>query len=133
MFHLDTTIIENQNQLPMQEQLNKFKINILQKIAQWYQLVIPWFYGLAIMVYMVSFGISILRRQFTFLFVLNTAIIGAILARLLILAIIDATSFPAIKFAYMSPLFPFLLIFSVLAIVDILQYHNIWFKVKNIP
>ena len=121
MFHLDTTIIKNQNQLPMQEQLNKFKINILQKIAQWYQLVIPWFYGLAIMAYIVSFGISILRRQFTFLFVLNTAIIGAILARLLILAIIDATSFPAIKFAYMAPLFPFLLIFSVLAIVDILQ------------
>lgn len=129
-FHIDAITIGNQKEqlLPRQNYLNQIKISILQKIAQLYQLVIPWFCGFAIVAYMISFSISILRRQFTFLFVLNTAIVGAIMARLLILVLIDATSFPAINFLYMSPLFPFLLTFLVLAITDVTQENIIGSK-----
>ncbi|MEK8016870.1 MAG: hypothetical protein VSS75_008375 [Candidatus Parabeggiatoa sp.] len=121
MFHFDAITIENKEQFPMQNRLNKLKITILQGVAQVYQLVIPWFCSLAIIAYLVSFSIGILRRQFTFLFILNTAIVGAIMARLLIIALIEVTSFPAINFRYMSPLFPFLLIFLVLTIVDLMS------------
>jgi len=133
-FRIDAITIGNQKEqlLPRQNYLNQLKIGILKKIAQLYQLVIPWLCGLAIMAYMVSFGIGILRRQFTFLFILNTAILGAMIARLLILALIDVTSFPAINFLYMSPLFPFLLTFLVLAITDVMQESIIGSKVVKI-
>ena len=133
--HIDTITTGNQKeQLPMQGYLNKVKIDILREIALLYKLVIPWLCGLAVMAYLVSFGIGILRRKFTFLFVLNTAIVGAIMARLLILALIDVTSFPAINFYYMSPLFPFLLTFLVLAITDVMQDSRIGDKVvKTTP
>ncbi|MCK5718827.1 MAG: hypothetical protein KAH84_02625 [Thiomargarita sp.] len=123
MYYIDEIIIETQKeQFPIQTNLNKLKIEILKKITQLYKFIIPWFCGLAIIAYIFSFSIGILRRKFTFLLVFNTAIIGAIITRLLILAIIDASSFPAINFVYMSPLFPFLLIFIVLAIVDLISF-----------
>ena len=123
-FHIDKIIINNGKQLPRQNHLNRLKIGILQKIAQLYQMLIPWLCGLAVMAYVVSFGISILRRKFTFLLILNTAILGAIMARLFILALIDVTSFKGINFLYLSPLFPLLLIFVVLAVVDLISFKS---------
>jgi len=129
MLSIDNITIGNYKQSPMQNSLNKFKINILQNIAHIYQITVPWLRSLAIIAYIISFIIVILYRKFTFIFILNTAFIGAIVARLLILSVIDAASFPAIKFAYMAPMFPLLLTFSVLAIVDVLQckHSNIAF------
>jgi len=124
-FHIDAITTKNQKEnLSLQNELNKVKIAILKKIAILYKLVIPWLCGFAIVAYVMSFGIGILRRKFTFLFILNTAIIGAIVARLLILALIDVISFPAISFLYMSPLFPFLQVFLVLAIVDLMSFKS---------
>ena len=121
-FHLDSITQAERSrkeQLPMQTRINQVKISILQNIAKVYQLIIPWFSLLAVVAYMASFGVGILQRHFSFLFILNTAIIGAIVTRLLILALIEATSFPTMNLMYMSPLYPFLLIFSILTLVDL--------------
>jgi len=123
--HIDNVKQEKlKKQLTLQNRLNQVKITILQKIAQFYEFFIPWLSILAIAAYIISFSISILHRKLTFLFVLNTAIIGAIIVRLLILALIDATSFPAIDLLYMSPLFPLFFIFLLLSITDVMQKYQ---------
>lgn len=55
-------------------------------MASFYLILTPWLSGLAIIAYPLSFSLIIFRRQLTFLFVVNTTIIGAIITRLLMLA-----------------------------------------------
>jgi hypothetical protein len=108
--------------LPMQHKLDVIKINLLQKIANVYYTVIPWLSYLGIICYLVSITYLLVFRKLTFLFVLNTAVFGTIILRLLTLSYIHITSFSTILDPrYLSPLYPLLLVFIMLTIIDIVN------------
>ncbi len=106
-----------------------------------YQTLMPPLFYLALLAYVFTWFHLFRFRQLSFLFVLNTAVFGAILIRLLIFAIVDSTFFPLINFnsgnvapsmtRYLLPVFPLLLMFSVLALTDSIQ-RGIKKKVKLI-
>jgi hypothetical protein len=119
-FYIDSVTVQpDTNQLlPRQNQVDAIKIKILQSIAEIYHATIPGLFYLALGLYFLAMLRGIFVRQITFLWILNTAILVAILFRLLILAYIDITSFPGINYGYLAPLYPLLLIFISLMIVD---------------
>ena len=94
------------------------KISILNFIGNGYQLVMPILLILSLLAYIVS-TISVFRkRTFTDFYIINSVIIIAICARLLILSLIEISSFHAITAQYLSPAYPFVLIFSILNLLD---------------
>lgn len=60
----------------------------------------------------------------------TTALAGALLARLLILALIDVTSFPAIHPGYLAPAYPLLYAFVVVALVAAGRWVWGWWRVR---
>jgi hypothetical protein len=120
-FHIDSiTVQPDTSQLPRQNQVDAIKIKILQNIAQIYHATIPGLFYLALVLYFFTMVRWVLARQVTFLWILNTAILGAILFKLLILSYLDITSFLSFKYRYLASLYPLLLIFIGLTIVDAL-------------
>lgn len=121
-FYIDSVTVQpDTTQLPRQNQVDAVKIKILQSIAQIYWVTVPWWFYLALLLYLVAMVRLVIVRQVTFILILNTAIFCAILVRLLILAYIDVTSFPGLIHHYLAPLYPLLLTFIGLAIVDATQ------------
>lgn len=112
--------------LKRQTWLAGIKTRLLARIVKGYQWLTPFLFGLALLGYLIRF-VRVCRRRFSPLFIVNTALLGAMAARVLILALIDTTSFPVINWVYMSPAAPLLLIFIVLGLVDGLEKS--WFKI----
>ena len=127
-FYIDSiTVQPNTSQLPRQHRVDAIKIKILQSIAKIYHATIPWLFYLALMLHFFAVVRWVFVRQVTFIWILNTAILGAILFKLLILSYIDITSFLCFKYRYLASLYPLLLIFTGLTIVDAmlkLNHHN---------
>lgn len=123
-FHIDSVTAQPDTTwlLPRQNRVDAVKVKILQGIAKIYYASIPWLFYLALGLYFLSVVKLALSRQVTFLWILNTAILGAILFRLLILSYIDITSFPGFLYHYLAPLYSLLLIFIGLTIVAKLEY-----------
>jgi len=110
---------QKQTVLPMQHQLDAKKISLLQSIASVYYMVVPWLSYLGLGLFLISVIKAFISRQFDFILVLNAAILGTIVLRLLILSYIHITSFSTVLDPrYLSPLYPLLLIFIVLVIID---------------
>jgi hypothetical protein len=103
--------------LPLQNRLNALKVQILQNISRFYQWITPVLVVLSLAAYLKS-AINFFLAPPSFLFVLNTALFGAILAHLVMLAIVDSIFFPAILPRYFVPLYPVLYLFIGLALVD---------------
>ena len=111
--------------------LKNAKTRVLGLIAVGYQLAIPVLASLALISYLVQAYLG-KRGTVSPVFVVNTALLGAIFARLLIISLLDVAYFPivsltelayfpGIKLRYLAPCFPLLLLFIVLAIMDIVQ------------
>ena len=123
-FFMDSVAPISVDRLPMQSLLNGIKIKILQRIEH-YKLKLKPILLFIFALYVAGLIGSIITRRFSFLLIVNTAILAAIVGRLFILALIDASCFPAVKPLYLSPLYPFLMIFSVLAVADFVQYRAV--------
>ena len=70
--------------------------------------------GLAAFVVLAALGVA--RRRLDFPLLLATALLGAVLARALILALIDALSFPAANHVYVLPAMPLLMLFGIVSL-----------------
>lgn len=104
--------------LPQQTWLGDTKLRWLEKIAQAYQIALPWLGMIALISMSVWMARSFRNRKPTVPGLLALCIAMAIGARLLILAIIEVTSSPAMGVVYMSPLYPLLLLGYGLMILD---------------
>jgi len=96
---------------------DNIKLEILSYIAKIYQLIIPILFCLALLSYVITTTQILRDRTIQTIWVISTATLISILARSVILSLIHVTSFPAIRIDYLSPSYPLLLIFSVLATV----------------
>lgn len=102
---------------------DRFKLDTLRQFEGFYQIVVFPLSYLIIPIYIFCIILSLLKRSFSFLFIFNLALLGGLTARLLILAIIDASSFPTLFnwWSYLVPFYPLLLLFLVLSMVDVFQ------------
>ncbi len=89
-----------------QTELEELKLSLLEKVTAAYQLTMPYLTMATLAAMGVWWFQSIRSRRFTAPGLVATSIAAAIGMRLLILAVIDVTSFYAVHVAYMSPLYP---------------------------
>ena len=112
---------ETETLSPRQTQLAAWKLSLLEKITVAYQSTMPYF---AIATF-VTIGIWLFRfittRKVTATGFIALVTAAALCARLLILAMIDATSFLALIPAYLSPLYPMALLCASLFMADVMH------------
>jgi hypothetical protein len=112
-FHVDR--IEQEWLLKNQSSSDLFKINILGKIGKVYQLIFP----IALTLAGLAYGLLVVRlfakREVWTQIIILSALLAAVITRILLLAWIETTSFPAINSLYLSPVYALLLSFAVLA------------------
>lgn len=117
-FYLDFFGYKKTGLLPHQSKLNDFKIKILNHVGNAYQTVMPILIVFGLIAYTFS-TVHILRKRIvTRLWMINTSLLIAIVARLFIFSMIDVTSFPGINTMYLSPVYPLLLMFVLLVLTD---------------
>ncbi len=61
------------------------------------------------------------RRRVPGLVLVNIAILSAVFARLFILAIVHTLLFPAIHAQYLAPLYPLVLVFVMLTLIELFR------------
>ena len=72
--------------------------------------------------FIIGLVISTVKRHFTLQQGLVACFIAAALSRVVLIALVDATSFPATEYAYLFPAIPFAVIGSLVAIVHLAQH-----------
>lgn len=112
------TIDSVNNGFPEQTKLRGVKERILTEIAGVYRRAVPILSILALAAYLAGTALCIRNRELTAFYVLSTALVMAVVIRLLILAMIDISSFPAMNTAYLSPAYPLLLMSISLIFMD---------------
>jgi hypothetical protein len=113
-FHLD--YLRKFESLPEQTQLSEVKRHILIFIGEGYQFALGWLAIAGAAVYIFSFFQSCRKKKFSDGFIIATALLGAVVMRILVLSLISITSFPAIDVLYISPAYPLLLLFVALTL-----------------
>lgn len=104
--------------LPRQAKMDIFKIKILTCIGKGYQAVMLMTTVLALIIYIIITAYIFNKRGITVLWISNAALLVALIVRVLILALIDITSFPGVNIWYLAPVYPLLLIFVTTAMFD---------------
>ena len=107
--------------LPRQQRLQQQRLALLAVLNQTYAHAVPWLTLLALAAYLLSSWRNWQARRFSWLWLLNSALLGAIVSRLVLLAVIDACSFPAIHPQYLLPLYPLLYLWLILPWIDVLS------------
>ena len=86
-----------------------FRLDALQRIGRIYQRLVPWIFTIALLLYL-----PFVKRDVTTA-ILMAGLLGAVALRVLILSLIDVTSFDVFTAGYQAPEYPLLLIVAVVA------------------
>jgi hypothetical protein len=99
--------------------LDVTKLDISKRIEWIYRSLLPACYVI-VPLFMLCLFISLLNRKITILLVVNMSILAGLTSRLIILTMIDVSSFPTLFnwWAYLVPFYPLLLVFLVLAGIE---------------
>lgn len=111
------------NTMPRQTQIKTLKQSFLQKIIMAYQITGPFLTIITLVAMSIWLIRSFKSRNPTVLGFIALCIAMALCTRLLLLAIIEVTSFPAIGVVYLSPLYPLLLLCYSLFLSDFLAQN----------
>jgi hypothetical protein len=106
------------DRLNEQAKFDDIKIAVLGYIGKIYRFLTPFAAGLALILYIYNTARLFKRKAFSELWIICTALLVAIIVMLLLLSVIDVTSFTAINPLYLSPVYPLLFIFVVLSFAD---------------
>lgn len=107
------------------------KVWLLDRALGLYQVVMPILAVLALYSFIVQIVAAIRRRGISEIWVVQAGLLGALSARLAMLAFIDITSFPAIDPLYLTAAYPVLIVFVCLALVErerMLSRQGPWWK-----
>jgi hypothetical protein len=92
-------------------------LKIKTALATIYQKIIPYFVIVGACVYFIYLTLIVLKRKpITDIFIVSTMLWCLLLSRIIILVLVDISSFPAINFIYMSAAFPILCLAAFLSI-----------------
>lgn len=104
--------------LPNQHNINSIKMNFLQSLSDLYKVIMTIFVVVLILSYFYCLFYRAINKKISFFLVLNTALVIAVIFRLLILMLIDTTSFPAVNSQYLAPIYPLILILVATSLAD---------------
>ena len=107
--------------LAVQTMTNSLKLSIKKEIAKKYQSVTPYLFYISLSFYGLIVVISVWKKRLSNLTFFSSALLLAIFCRLLILSLIDVTSFHGFNHYYLSPLYSFVLLFSSLVLIDVFR------------
>lgn len=94
--------------------VDKYKLKILKQIGFIYHYAIPFLTVAALIAYLIAI-IKLIKRQASAIpWVISTSLFFTIIVRLVMLSVINISSFPAMTVQYFSPVYPLLLMFIVL-------------------
>lgn len=98
---------------------NQAKIAFFESIAGLYQAAVPWMSLGGLALYLALCVAALLRRSppWVTAWAVTSALLGGLAARLLILVLIQITSFSGIRVDYMAPMYPLLLLFDGLIVI----------------
>ena len=113
---LSPTGLEGQGSLALQGRLDARKLAVLEWILGFYQRLVPILGGAAVVALAVGIVCAFRRRRPTPLLVVTFALLVGAVTRLVLVALVDATSFNAINPLYLSPAYPLLLGVVALAV-----------------
>ncbi|WP_217593038.1 hypothetical protein [Cohnella sp. GbtcB17] len=109
--------------LSNQYKLDHMKSSILSFIGKAYQLAVPPLTVLSFLILLLSLYLTAKKRLSSFLSVTSLLLIGTIFIRLVMLSMIDISSFPAISVLYLSSAYPLLLLYIVISVTSIRQVY----------
>jgi hypothetical protein len=95
-----------------------WKVSLLDRALGLYQAVMPILAVLALVAFILQIVEAIRRRSISEIWVVQAGLLGALLARLAMLAFIDVTSFPAVFPLYLTAAYPVLILFVFLALYE---------------
>lgn len=105
--------------------VDKAKIFILDKIGRFYQTIMPTLTILSFIGYCISTFFIVRQRLAPERWFVATALLIAIIVRIILLAILQTTSFPSINTIYLAPAYPLLLLFQFLALTEfVILFRN---------
>jgi len=113
-FHLD--YLKKAVSLPAQMQMAEIKRNALRFIGKGYQFAIGWLAIAGVAVYLFAFFQSCRKKRLSDGFLIATALLGAVVMRIVVVSLISVTSFDAIDVIYLLPAYPLLLLFVILTL-----------------
>lgn len=94
-----------------------FWVRHLPSLQVFYQLVL----GVGALCYLLGLAAMIVGRRMSPLIAIATALGTAATARAVLLALIDATSFPALNYGYMAPALPLVVAAAVVSVVEVVM------------
>lgn len=95
--------------------MDRIRVHLLGRILAAYQTVVPWTAGAAAVAWLVTVAFALRKRRSLFLFAFGAGLAASALATVLIAALVDATSFPAIRPGYMGGFYGLYLLLTGLA------------------
>ena len=107
------------------------RVRLLDRAMGLYQAVMPVLAALAAFAFIVQVVEAIRRRRIPEIWVLQAGLLGALVARLVMLSFIDVTSFPAVDPLYLTAAYPVLIVLVVIALYErerMLSRRGPWWK-----
>jgi len=123
LYVIDSISEKNINPLAYIDYVTIFRIDILNGIADFYSKYFRYFVIISSVCYLFALYM-VMRRKITPLFFINSSILLAIIVRLLLLSLVAATSFGAMIVIYLSCVYPLVLMFACLTIIDVGLYFT---------
>jgi hypothetical protein len=108
-------LLSNFSLLPRTSTLDGFRVQMLEKIVLVYRYFVPVLTLIALAGYLYLCLRMLLLRQFDRSWAVQSAYLGSVLVRLMLLALISAASFDTFKLNYVAPAYPLLVTFDILA------------------
>ncbi|MFP6584181.1 MAG: hypothetical protein VCD00_16715 [Candidatus Hydrogenedentota bacterium] len=98
---------------------NTMQLGVLNTVTSGYRFITPFAFVLGISLWILGAFVELRKLRLSPIFIFNTALIGAVLSRLLILAYLATTSFWATNELYMAPLYSFVYIIPITTMLGI--------------
>src|SRR6266568_3170589 len=108
-------IAEDAGSLPHQARLDGQKLAVLERVIACYHAATPVLAALGLLAFAIALTGAAARRRVSPHLVVGGALLAAIVTRMVLLALVDATSFGAVNALYLSPAYPLVFAFVGLA------------------
>ena len=112
-WNIDDVMVGPPNRI--QSRIDALRIGVLAVVGRAYQICTPVLAALAFVALMWWLVLSARRRQLSGLLIAALGAAGAIAARMLILSLVEVTSFAGVALGYMSPAYPVLMVLVILS------------------
>lgn len=104
---------------PPERRVDEVRMAVLSDIGWLYQLLTPWATAAAAAGFVICLGSSLYRSRCSYRLVVAMAAFLGVIARVLLLAMMDITTVPAMGDLYLAAAYPLLLLFIALQLTDI--------------